>query len=198
MISRNDILDLESFEKTRSEKRKNILLLKKDRRIHVGPDITLHFENKDTILWQIHEMLRIEKGGEDQLIDELSAYAPLAPHYKGHHKVMACTLMIEIVNPIRRKEMLSTLTHIENFIYISSLNERIQAQPIEDHIDRTNEMGKTSSVHFMNFRISQKAEDIMLENPIMVHIEHPAYRHSTQLTEQQKTALLHDLHHILL
>ena len=79
LVTASDILDMESFGKIRKQKRAEISNIKKNRRVAVGPDATFMFENYDTMWWQIHEMLFIEKGGEDQIEDELSAYNPLIP-----------------------------------------------------------------------------------------------------------------------
>jgi hypothetical protein len=91
-ILRQDILALPDYEKIRKEKQKNLLKIKTLRRVSVGPYATFYFENYDTMWYQIHEMLRIEKGGDAQIEDELSAYSPLIP--KGQELV--ATLMFEI------------------------------------------------------------------------------------------------------
>ena len=111
-ISRADILDLASYEKVRAEKRDAARMAKADRRAEVGPFATLNFENYDTIWLQIQEMLRIEKGGDGQLADELAAYNPLIP--KGRD--LAATLMLEIPDPARRDSELRKLGGVEDTI----------------------------------------------------------------------------------
>ena len=78
-ITRDDILDLETYEVERPQRRARLREIKRNRRVEVGPCATFYFENYDTMLHQVHEMLRIEKGGDEQLLDELSAYNPLIP-----------------------------------------------------------------------------------------------------------------------
>ena len=97
IVTASDILDMESFGKIRKQKRTEISNIKRDRRVAVGPDATFMFENYDTMWWQIHEMLFIEKGGEAQVEDELSAYNPLIPQ----GSELVATLMFEIDEPER-------------------------------------------------------------------------------------------------
>jgi len=96
-----DILPLEEYEKIRKLKRAELRAIKKNRRVSIGPYATFYFENYDTMWLQIQEMLRIEKGGEAQLIDELRAYNPMIP--KGRE--LTATLMFEIDDPLRRLEI---------------------------------------------------------------------------------------------
>ena len=98
------------------------------------------------MLAQIQEMLYIEKGGDEQLNDELSAYNPLIP--KG--KEFVATLMFEIDNPISRADFLSKIGGIEKKIFIQIQNEKVNATAEQD-IERTSEEGKASSVHFLHF-----------------------------------------------
>ena len=95
-IQKEDIMPLDAYIKNRKELRKNIVEFKKDRRIALGPYATFYFESYETMLAQVQEMLYIEKGGDEQLQDELSAYNPLIPN----GKELTATLMFEIDNPI--------------------------------------------------------------------------------------------------
>ena len=97
MLTHSDILSLDEFEKIRHSKKHDILMLKQIRRLSVGPDITFYFENTQTIWWQIHEMLRIEKGGGDQIADELFAYNPMIPLNSDSGCEISATMMIEIL-----------------------------------------------------------------------------------------------------
>ena len=98
-ITRDDIMDMADYGKIRAERRREILPAKKLRRVPVGPYATFYFESYDSMWLQVHEMLFIEKGGEEQIEDELSAYNPLIP--KG--KELVATVMFEIDDPVRRK-----------------------------------------------------------------------------------------------
>ena len=108
-VTKADLMPLEEYSKNRTNFRKKILEIKKNRRISVGPYATFYFESFETMLAQIQEMLYIEKGGDEQLNDELSAYNPLIP--KG--KEFVATLMFEIDNPISRADFLSKIGGIE-------------------------------------------------------------------------------------
>ena len=102
-IKKNDIMPLDVYTKQRKELRKNIVTFKKDRRIALGPYATFYFENYETMLAQVQEMLYIEKGGDEQLKDELEAYNPLIPN----GEELISTLMFEIDNPVSRATFLS-------------------------------------------------------------------------------------------
>ena len=95
-ILKEDIMSLDVYTKNRKELRKNIVNFKKDRRIALGPYATFYFESYETMLAQVQEMLYIEKGGDEQLKDELTAYNPLIPN----GKELTATLMFEIDNPV--------------------------------------------------------------------------------------------------
>ena len=145
-ITENDIIDIDSYIKQRNDIKKKINEIKKYRRIHVGPHATFYFESYDTMLYQIQEMLFIERGGKEQMNDELKAYNPLIP--KGSSLV--ATLMFEIDNPVVRKNFLNSIGGIENHIFLKINNSKILARP-EDDTERTNSEGKASSVHFLHF-----------------------------------------------
>ncbi len=101
-FTRADIMDMEAYGKIRRARREEIRAIKKGRRVDVGPFATFYFENYDTMLYQIHEMLYIEKGGEAQIADELSAFNPLIPD----GGELVTTLMFEIEDEDRRKREL--------------------------------------------------------------------------------------------
>src|SRR6185437_12062098 len=103
-ITRADILDPAAYARDRRDYKKRVTELKRDRRIEVGPFVTFYFENYDTMWHQIHEMLYIEKGGEQQISDELEAYTPLIPQ----GQELIATVMIEIEDPMRRARVLAT------------------------------------------------------------------------------------------
>ena len=113
-IQKEDIMPLDVYIKNRKEIRKNIVNFKKDRRIALGPYATFYFENYETMLAQVQEMLYIEKGGDEQLKDELIAYNPLIPN----GKELIATLMFEIDNPVSRAAFLGKVGGIEEKIFI--------------------------------------------------------------------------------
>ncbi len=190
---KNDIIPNDVFCKKREHFLQNIKAIKKNRNISVGPDTVFYFENHQTLWWQIQEMLRIERGGEEQLKDELVAYAPLLPRsFENGDKELVATLMIEIDDLERRFKSLRNLGGIEKQIFFMANDDMIQAIPEED-INRTNEDGKTSSVHFLRFRFNPDQVLRFSGNAsISLSIKHPFYAHTTTLNEHQKKALSFD------
>ncbi|MGB1547591.1 MAG: DUF3501 family protein [Alphaproteobacteria bacterium] len=188
-ITREDILPMEEYEKIRQERRQGISAIKKNRRISVGPYATFYFENFDTMWWQVHEMLYIEKGGEDQIADELAAYNPLIP--KGSELV--ATLMFEIENPEKRAQFLATLGGVENTITLHVGKEEIKAVPEAD-VERSTEGGKASSVHFLHFPFTPSAIAAFQdpETEILLGIRHAGYAHMASMPDNVHAALLQD------
>tara|TARA_A100001388_G_scaffold265947_1_gene238578 strand:+ start:166 stop:756 length:591 start_codon:yes stop_codon:yes gene_type:complete len=185
-ITRDDIMDMADYAKVRKERRRNITKLKRDRRVALGPDATLYFESYDTMWHQIHEMLYIERGGEEQIIDELAAYNPLIPN----GRELVATMMFEIDEPERRERFLASLGGVEEKVCLSLGGELIRAEAEVD-VDRTSADGKASSVHFLHFPFSD--EDVALfRDPsvkVILAIEHEKYPHMTLLSETVRVAL---------
>jgi hypothetical protein len=189
IILKDDILPLDVYTKSRKELRKNIVNFKKDRRVALGPYATFYFESYETMLAQIQEMLYIEKGGDEQLKDELIAYNPLIPN----GKELTATLMFEIDNPVTRATFLGKVGGIEDKVFIKLDEDKIKAVP-EDDVDRTSLAGKASSVQFIHFKFSDdqinkfKSGNINIE----IGIDHKEYAHTTKLTEDNIKSLLND------
>ena len=177
-IQKNDIMPLDVYTKKRKELRKDILEFKKNRRIPLGPYATFYFESFETMLAQVHEMLYIEKGGDEQLKDELTAYNPLVPN----GKELTATLMFEIDNPVSRASFLGKVGGIEEKVYMKVGGDLIKAIPEED-VDRTSAEGKASSVQFIHFKFNdeqiKKFKSDLSE--IEIGIDHAEYSHSTKL-----------------
>ena len=145
-IEAEDLLAPKVYSQSRKQMRKDLLEFKKNRRIALGPYATFYFESFETMLAQVQEMLHIEKGGEEQLKDELTAYNPLVPN----GKELTATLMFEIDNPVSRAAFLGKVGGIEEKVFIKINNEIIKATPEKD-VDRTSAEGKASSVQFIHF-----------------------------------------------
>ena len=188
-IQQSDIMPLDIYIKQRKELRKNIVDFKKDRRISVGPYATFYFESYETMLAQVQEMLYIEKGGDEQLNDELTAYNPLIPN----GKELVATLMFEIDNPISRAAFLGKVGGIEDDVFMKIDSKVVKAIPEED-VDRTSAEGKASSVQFVHFKFN----DLQIEkfksgiSKIEVGIDHTEYSHSTTLNETSVKSLSKD------
>ena len=188
-IQKEDIIPLDVYIEKRRELRKNIFDFKKNRRVVLGPYATFYFESYETMLAQVQEMLYLEKGGEEQLKHELSAYNPLIP--KG--KELTATLMFEIDNPISRAAFLGKVEGIEGTIYIKINDEIIKAVTEED-VNRTSAEGKASSVHFIHFNFTddQIEQFQSSSSKIELGIDHKEYSHSTKLTTENIASLSAD------
>ena len=189
IVTKDDLLPLDQYSVNRKQLRKNLVEFKKNRRVSLGPYATFYFECYETMLAQIQEMLYIEKGGEDQLKDELIAYNPLIP--KG--KELVSTLMFEIDNPLSRTEFLNQVGGIEEKVFITINDEKIFSFP-ENDIDRTSAEGKASSVQFIHFNFSDKQIDKFknLSNEVILKIEHRLYNHMSKISDEPRKALIKD------
>jgi len=179
-IQKNDIMPLDIYSKQRRELRKNLVEFKKNRRISLGPYATFYFENYETMLAQVQEMLYIEKGGDEQLKDELTAYNPLIPN----GKELIATLMFEIDNPVSRATFLNKVGGIEQNVFMKVDGDLIKAVPEED-VDRTSAEGKASSVQFIHFKFNEQQIKKFKSNSLLIEvgIEHDHYSHSTKLND---------------
>jgi len=189
LIQKEDIMPLDVYTQQRKELRKKIVEFKKDRRVSLGPYATFYFESFETMLAQVQEMLYIEKGGEDQLKDELLAYNPLVPN----GKELTATLMFEIDNPVSRATFLGKVGGIEEKVYMKVDSDMIKAVPEED-VDRTSAEGKASSVQFIHFKFNDEQVKKFKSNPsvIEIGINHKEYSHSTKLSEVTIKSLSED------
>jgi len=190
VITRADLMPVEQYAKERAERRRALLPVKKLRRIDVGPQATFYFENFDTMWLQVQEMLYIEKGGEAQIADELTAYNPLIPQ-QGE---LVATLMFEIDDPVRREKVLGELGHVEETVYFEVGGERVRAS-FETDVERTTEAGKTSSVHFLRFRLTPQQIVKFRDDAAaaILGLSHPNYAHMTALQPATRAELAKDL-----
>ena len=189
-ITRADLMPVADYAKIRREHRRKLVDLKQKRRVHIGPSITLYFENYDTMWAQVQEMLYIEGGGEAQIEGELSAYNPLIPQ----GAELVATMMIEIEDEGLRRRTLAGLGRVEDMVYFSFAGHTVKGTP-EDDIDRTTPDGKTSSVHFLHFAFTptQAAAFRMVGTQVVVGISHPNYGHMAALPETNRATLAEDL-----
>ena len=188
-IEKEDLLPSDVYAKSRKQIRKDLVEFKKDRRIALGPYATFYFESFETMVAQVQEMLHIEKGGDEQLKDELIAYNPLVPN----GKELTATLMFEIDNPISRSAFLGKVGGIEEKIFIKINDEIVKAAPEQD-VDRTSAEGKASSVQFIHFKLNDdqiskfKSDSATIE----LGIDHKEYTHTTRLAENSVKSLCAD------
>lgn len=189
-ITRADIIPIDEYAKTRKERRAAVTEMKRDRRVSCGPDATFYFENYATMWHQVHEMLYIEKGGEDQIADELTAYNPLVPN----GRELVATLMFEVDDDDRRREFLAGLGGVEETITLEFDGEIIKGMP-EDDVDRTTAAGKASSVQFIHFPFTDaQAERFKsTDGRVVLGIGHAKYGHMSVLSASAHKALAADL-----
>ncbi|MHA1113043.1 MAG: DUF3501 family protein [Alphaproteobacteria bacterium] len=188
-IARADIMALADYLEIRADRRRQVATIKRDRRVEVGPAATFYFESYDTLWHQIHEMLAIEKGGEEQIDDELAAYNPLVP--KGGELV--ATLMFEIDDPGRRDALLRRLGGIEHRVTLAFDGETVRAVP-EGDVERTDASGKTSAVHFLHFPFTPARIDKFRRAgaDAVLGFDHAAYGHLAVIPEAVRAALAED------
>jgi Protein of unknown function (DUF3501) len=188
-LTRDHIIPMPDYAKSRRERRQAMSELKKRRRVEVGPFATFYFENYDTMWQQVHEMLYVEKGGEAQIADELEAYNPMIPQ----GSELVATVMLEIDDPIRRGNVLARLGGIEDHIFIEIDGGRIAGSPDQGR-DNTSPDGKASSVQFVWFRFTpeQIARFKVPGTRVVVGFDHPNYAHMAVMPETVRAALAED------
>ena len=188
-IKEDDVINIDKYINERPKIKKEISEIKKFRRIPVGPYATFYFECYDTMIYQVQEMLYIERGGIEQMKDELQAYNPLVP--KG--KELVATLMFEINNEFKRKEFLNSVGGIEEETFIQIGEQKITSRPEQD-TDRTSEEGKASSVHFLHFDFTEELikEFVKDESVVLLGFSHKNYKHFSELSLEAKSELKKD------
>ena len=188
-ITPQDLLSADEYETRRKSVKQNLIPVKKLRRIEVGPFATFYFENYATMWLQVQEMLRIEKGGEAQIPGELEAYNPLIPQ----GEELIATLMLEIEDANRRNAVLLTLGGIEETVFLEIGDDTVHATPTE-YDDRTTPDGKTSSVHWLRFKLTgeQIARFKAGSDRVVLGLSHPHYGHMAVLPAEVRAALAKD------
>ena len=188
-ITPADIISDAEYAAQRDALRKAMIAVKKNRRVEVGPYATFIFENYDTMWQQVMEMLRIEKGGAEQMKGELETYNPLIPQ----GRELIATLMLEIEDAGVRDRTLLTLGGIEETVFLDVGKERIKATPTE-YEDRTTPDGKTSSVHWLRFSFApeQIAKFRNGEERAILGVAHRNYGHMAVLPGAVRAELAKD------
>ncbi len=183
------IIPLAEYGPLRAERRKRMSEVKKDRRLEVGPFATFYFESYDTMLHQVQEMLFIEKGGAEQLPDELAAYNPLIPQ----GSELVATVMFEIDEPIRRARVLGMLGGVEHKAFLRVGADTIRGVAEEDQ-DRTRDDGKASSVQFMRFPFAAAQVEAFRSGAgdVIVGFDHANYGHMAVMPPAVRQALSRD------
>ena len=187
-VQADELLDLTRYELEREAIRARVIALKRLRRIAVGNELTFLFENRDTVRFQVHEMLRTERMVKPELIqEELDVYNALLP---GEHELSA-TLMIEIPEMQRIREMLDRLIGIDEHVYLDIGDASVQASfdPKQFEHDRI------SAVQYIRFALGPELAARFRDPgvPVTLRVEHPNYRQSTRLEGERRSSLAADL-----
>ena len=188
-ISINELLSLEDYAKVRSSFRGDIMKLKTKRQVLIGKNIRLLFENRSTILYQVQEMLRIERIFEQNaILDELNSYNPLIPN--GNN--LKATMMIEYSNVSMRKKKLKQLIDIEKMLYLQVANYK-KITPIANEDLPRDTTEKTSAVHFLRFQLEKNAVDAFKAGKKVVFgCEHKNYKAKKQISTNLQNVLALD------
>jgi hypothetical protein len=189
-----DIADQRAYERERDEFRTHVIALKRKRRVAVGPVITLLFENRDTIRFQVQEMARVEKLISDEAIDgELKVYNPLIPE----PGMLCATLFVELTDEMQLREWLPKLVGIERAakLVIGEGDGAIEVWsiPEEAHEAQLTREEVTASVHYVWFRLSADQVERFAAGPVAIAIDHEHYQHSVELGPETVAELLSDL-----
>lgn len=190
LLETSEILDLVEYEKVRDARRRRIVELKKARRIAVGRYLTFVFENRDTVWFQIQEMVRAERIVDDaKIAEEVEVYNALLPQ-PGE---LSATLMIEIEDAAQIKAVLDKLLGIDTRGYVKmTVGSRVIPGDFEaGHSDE--ERGKLSAVHFVRFALPPEARASFATSEVALVVEHPNERARTVLSDETKRSLLDDL-----
>jgi hypothetical protein len=188
-ITPADLIPDADYARERRERRAALLPIKRLRRVPLGPVCTFIFESYDTMLFQVQEMLLTEKGGAEQVPDELAAYNPLIPQ----GSELVATVMFEIDDEVRREALLARLGGVEDCFFVQVGESRAPGEP-EGDVERTRDDGKTSSVHFLRFRLTpdQIARFRDPATTIMIGCSHDQYSHLAGLTPATRAELARD------
>jgi len=189
-ITRDDLMTLEQYAVQRDQFRQRVIAHKKHRQVALGPNTTLYFEDRLTLLYQIQEMLRIEKVFEAEGInEELEAYNPMIPSGRN----FKATYMIEYPDEIVRTAQLEKMVGIEDLVWIQIDNQdKIWAIADED-LERSTE-NKTSAVHFMRFEVSDSLAQLLKDGADWkIGVQHPVYSYAVNVEGETRSSLLQDL-----
>jgi len=179
-VERSELLDYQTYDERRPEIRERVLRAKKPRRIHLGEHLTFLFENRDTVRYQVQEMMRAERlVKEAEILHELATYNELL----GGPGELGCSLLIEIDDPKLRDEKLRAWRTLPEHLYVvleGGKKSRAKFDPRQVGEDRL------SSVQYLKFDTGKKA-------PIAIGVDHPALAAEVELTSEQRAALAADL-----
>jgi hypothetical protein len=184
----SDIVDLRAYERDRPDLQRRVFALKRRRRVAVGPIVTLLFENRDTIRFQIQEMARAEKMLRDeQILEELEIYNPLIPE-AGE---LSATLFVELTSKAELEEWLPKLVGIERAVELRfGDGDTVTAEPEAAHDEQLTRDDVTASVHYIRFQLTPEQVERFASGPARLAINHPAYKEEVVLNDDTQAELL--------
>ncbi|MCC7540176.1 MAG: DUF3501 family protein [Deltaproteobacteria bacterium] len=186
-VRRDEILGLGAYEEIRERYRRRMFGVKADRRVHVGPLVTVLFENHDTVLYQVQEMLRTERiTAEPDIAHEIDTYNDLLPAGRG----VGGTLMIEEPDAAKRPALLQSLVGLHDHVFLRVGDTRLSARWIRHEADESEQI---SSVQYFAFDLGEHVTDLASATSVSLEIDHPAYTHSADLAPNVVRALDADL-----
>jgi hypothetical protein len=190
-LTLDDIADLRAYEREREEFRRLVIALKKRRRIGVGPFITLVFENRETIRFQIQEMARAEKIISDEAIaTELAIYNPLIPEPGS----LAATLFVELTSADDMRAWFPRLVGIETSVEIRLPNGEVVGCVVDaDHAEQLTRDDTTAAVHYVHFTFTDEQIASFASGRSELAVIHANYQHAAVLSEENTAELLADL-----
>jgi hypothetical protein len=190
ILDRQDLLSLEQYAEQRADFRDRVMAHKKNRRINVGPHLSLYFEDRLTIRYQVQEMLRIEKIFEAGAIQqELDTYNPLIPDGSN----LKATAMLEFEDVDLRRTRLAELVGIEHHIWVQVDGHEIVYAIANEDLERSTDE-KTSAVHFLRFELEDDMMDaLQADAELRAGVDHDSYHHEAVLEGASKQSLINDL-----
>lgn len=187
-LTQEDLYTLEAYARERPAFRARVLEHKKPRIVHVGEHVTLVFEDRLTVQYQIQEMLRVERIFEPAgITEELDAYNPLVPDGAN----LKATMLIEYPDPDLRARKLVELHGIEHRVALQIGGFAPVAAVADEDLDRSTGT-KTSAVHFLRFELTPAQIAAFAHDEVAIAIDHPAYPARTPLTPAARAALARD------
>ncbi|HXK19311.1 MAG TPA: DUF3501 family protein [Polyangiaceae bacterium] len=186
-VARDELLDLGAYERIRDAFMKSVLERKRPRYVKLGPNMTALFENRDSVLLQIQEMLRTERITQEKaILHELETYNALVPA----DRELSATLFVEYQDRDERERMLSALAGLEDKFRLRVAGELLPATPDERGSDRE----RTMAVHYVKFPLSEAALAVLKSGsaPVALEVAHPAYTASTELSPATLQSLRDD------
>jgi hypothetical protein len=190
-LSVDDIVDLRAYERERDDFRRHIIDLKRNRRIELGPIMSIVFENTDTMRWQIQEMARAEKMlRAEQIAHEVATYNELIPD-AGE---LSATLLLELTSEVALREWLPRLVGIERHVrLVLPDGTSISGRSSDEDEARLTRDDTTPAVHFLKFRFAHEEIEMFASGPAHIVVDHPEYDQDVALTVEQHAALAADL-----